>query len=72
MSLFPHTIFNTGLSLTFFLRHLSGMSITTVTAARIYKGQKVGKPGEEEELSFDKFPFAAFSRVRNMVLVQEF
>jgi len=39
------------------------MSTSTVAAARIYKGQKGGRPGEEEELSFDKFPYAAFSRV---------
>lgn len=42
------------------------MSTSTVAAARIYKGQKVGKPGEEEELSFDKFPYAAFSRVNRL------
>ena len=35
----------------------------TITAARIYKGQKKGQTGEEENLTFDKFPYAAFSRV---------
>ncbi|KAK4012991.1 hypothetical protein OUZ56_025238 [Daphnia magna] len=39
-----------------------GMSIATVTAARIYKGQKAGKTGEEEQLTFDKFPYSALSR----------
>ena len=39
------------------------MSIATVTAARIYKGQKAGRTGEEEELTFDKFPYTALSRV---------
>lgn len=39
------------------------MSIATVTAARIYKGQKAGKTGEEEQLTFDKFPYSALSRV---------
>jgi len=39
------------------------MSISTVTAARIYKGQKAGQTGEEAQLEFDKFPFAGFSRV---------
>lgn len=39
-----------------------GMSIPTVTAARIYKGQKKGQTGEEENLTFDKFPYAALSR----------
>lgn len=40
-----------------------GMSISTVTAARIYKGQKAGKTGEEEQLYFDRFPYGALSRV---------
>ncbi|XP_046445686.1 alkaline phosphatase-like [Daphnia pulex] len=39
-----------------------GMSISTVTAARIYKGQKAGKTGEEEQLHFDRFPYAALSK----------
>lgn len=41
-----------------------GMSISTVTAARIYKGQKFGKMGEEEQLVFDRFPYSALSRVK--------
>jgi hypothetical protein len=40
------------------------MSISTVTAARIYKGQKAGKMGEEEELYIDRFPYAALSKVK--------
>lgn len=40
-----------------------GMSISTITAARIWKGQKRGNTGEEEQLTFDKFPYAALSRV---------
>jgi len=39
-----------------------GMSIATVTAARIYKGQLAGQSGEEGHLSFDKFPYGALSR----------
>jgi alkaline phosphatase len=39
------------------------MSIPTVTAARIYKGQKKRQTGEEENLTFDKFPYGALSRV---------
>ena len=39
------------------------MSIPTVTAARIYKGQKFGQTGEEEQLTFDRFPYTALSRV---------
>ncbi len=39
------------------------MSISTVTAARIYKGQKFNQSGEEMQLSFDKFPYVSLSRV---------
>ena len=42
---------------------VAGMSIATVTAARIYKGQLAGQSGEEGHLSFDKFPYGALSRV---------
>ena len=50
--------------LKFISRVLLGMSIPTVTAARIYKGQKKGQTGEEENLTFDKFPYGALSRVK--------
>jgi alkaline phosphatase len=40
-----------------------GMGITTVTAARIMKGQQLGLNGEEHQLSFDKFPDIALSKV---------
>nr|AVD96950.1 ALP-1 [Nilaparvata lugens] len=33
-----------------------GMSLTTVTAARIYGGQAAGKNGESSSLSFENFP----------------
>ncbi|XP_037952036.1 membrane-bound alkaline phosphatase-like [Teleopsis dalmanni] len=39
-----------------------GMSLTTVTAARILKGQRKGNTGEEDILSFEKFPHAGLSR----------
>jgi alkaline phosphatase len=42
-----------------------GMGVSTVTAARIYQGQKQGKPGEENWLSFEKFPHVALSKVRS-------
>jgi len=41
------------------------MGIATITAARILKGQKAGKSGEEEMLEFDKFPHAAVVKVRD-------
>ena len=36
-----------------------GMGITTVTAARILDGQLKGKSGEENVLSWEKFPWSA-------------
>lgn len=40
-----------------------GMDSTTVTAARIYKGQLNGNTGEENFLNFEKFPSVALSKV---------
>ena len=42
-----------------------GMGMTTVTAARILKGQKQGMTGEEGQLSFDSFENIALSKVRS-------
>lgn len=42
-----------------------GMGPTTVTAARIYDGQTRGKDGEENFLSFEKFPYAALVKTYN-------
>lgn len=39
-----------------------GMSVSTVTAARIYYGQKLGYSGEESELSFETFPSIGLSK----------
>lgn len=39
-----------------------GMGISTLTAARILDGQMKGMPGEENDLSFEKFPFVALSK----------
>ena len=39
-----------------------GMSIPTVTAARIYDGQKRGVDGESNLLTIDKFPYVALSK----------
>ncbi|MET0384345.1 MAG: alkaline phosphatase [Polyangiales bacterium] len=33
-----------------------GMGVSTITAARILDGQRKGHPGEENQLSFEKFP----------------
>ena len=40
------------------------MGISTVTAARIYKGQQNGQTGEEAELSFETFPYTGLIKVR--------
>ncbi|KAL4220999.1 hypothetical protein ACF0H5_019262 [Mactra antiquata] len=43
-----------------------GMGPTTVTAARILRGQSMGMPGEETELEFEKFPNVALSKTYNI------
>lgn len=42
-----------------------GMSLTTVAAARIFEGQSKGQPGEENLLSWERFPATAFSKTYN-------
>ena len=42
-----------------------GMSMTTVTAARIFAGQQSGQNGEEHVLSFEQFPWSGLSRTYN-------
>ncbi|KAH8321386.1 hypothetical protein KR074_003470 [Drosophila pseudoananassae] len=39
-----------------------GMPIATIAAARILKGQRQGKTGEESSLSFEQFPYTGLSR----------
>ena len=39
-----------------------GMSIATLTAARIYAGQKIGADGVSHRLTMEKLPYAALSR----------
>lgn len=39
-----------------------GMGVSTVTAARILDGQKRGSSGEENSLSFERFPYVALSK----------
>lgn len=39
-----------------------GMGVSTVTAARILEGQMAGQKGEENRLSFEKFPHLALSK----------
>jgi alkaline phosphatase len=44
-----------------------GMSIPTITAARILKGQLQGHTGEETKLSFEEFPIAGLSKVLYLI-----
>src|SRR5262245_33658862 len=39
-----------------------GMGISTLTAVRIFEGQQRGESGEENRLSFEEFPYSAFSK----------
>ena len=43
-----------------------GMGVSTVTAARILEGQNKGMMGEENQLSFGKFPFSGLSKTYNV------
>lgn len=40
-----------------------GMSLPTVTAARMYMGQQRGESGEEAKLEFEQFPHVGLSKV---------
>lgn len=42
-----------------------GMGVSTVTAARILDGQLRGRSGEENQLSFERFPYVALSKTYN-------
>lgn len=53
---------NTGRAKNVILFVGDGMSIPTVTAARIYEGQSRGVDGESNSLSFEKLPYAALSK----------
>ncbi len=39
-----------------------GMGLSTVTAARILQGQLAGRSGEENSLSFERFPYVSLSK----------
>ncbi|VVC29115.1 Alkaline-phosphatase-like, core domain,Alkaline phosphatase-like, alpha/beta/alpha,Alkaline [Cinara cedri] len=52
--------YGTAKNIIFFLG--DGMSITTLTAARIYMGQMQNRTGENESLSFEKFPNTGLSK----------
>ncbi|GIZ02737.1 hypothetical protein CEXT_565091 [Caerostris extrusa] len=39
-----------------------GMGLSNVMAARVFQGQGEGRPGEDSQLSFEKFPYVALSK----------
>ncbi|GBN55209.1 Alkaline phosphatase, tissue-nonspecific isozyme [Araneus ventricosus] len=39
-----------------------GMGLSNVMAARVFQGQNEGRPGEDSQLSFEKFPYVALSK----------
>lgn len=55
---------NTGVAKNVILFIGDGLGVSTLNAARIYRGQKNNKTGEETVLEWEKFPYAAFSKVR--------
>lgn len=53
---------NTGTAKNVILFVGDGMSIPTITAARIFDGQKKGVDGESNKLAFEELPYAALSK----------
>ena len=45
-----------------------GMGMSTITAARIFDGQRRGMMGEENELAFETFPYVALSKTYSVNL----
>ncbi|CAH1127199.1 unnamed protein product [Ceutorhynchus assimilis] len=43
-----------------------GMGVATTTASRILRGQRLGKSGEDHELTWDTFPAVALAKTYNM------
>lgn len=46
-----------------------GLGLVTLTASRIFKGQRQGKSGESSHLAWDKFPAVALAKVGHPVTV---
>ena len=42
-----------------------GLDLSTITAARILQGQQRGEPGEENILSFERFPYTGLAKTYN-------
>ncbi len=52
-----------------FSADMSGMGVSTVSAARILRGQMEGQSGEETVLAMDTFPYVALSKVWRFSLI---
>lgn len=48
---------------------LVGMGVSTVSAARILRGQVEGGSGEEAMLAMDTFPYVALSKVMELAVL---
>ena len=48
-----------------------GMGVATATAARILRGQRLGKRGEDHELAWDSFPAVALAKVSRFRIAQQ-
>lgn len=46
-----------------------GMGVTTMTAARLLRGQRQGELGEDTELAWDRFPAVALAKVSSKLRV---
>ncbi|CAH0559239.1 unnamed protein product [Brassicogethes aeneus] len=44
-----------------------GMGVSTSTAARILRGQRMGKQGEDHDLAWDNFPAVGMAKMPNEV-----
>jgi hypothetical protein len=47
-----------------------GMGLATITASRILRGQREGRPGEETRLAWEHFPAVALARVSAMFITR--
>lgn len=63
-SLWQHTNLNRAKNVIVFIG--DGMGVATVTAARIFKGQKGNKFGEETKLAFENFPHVSLIKTYNV------
>lgn len=45
-----------------------GMGVSTTSAARIFMSQERNLTGDEAQLSWERMPYAAFSKVRSSLI----